>query len=457
MKQKLTALPALLFAVLFAALWLLAWPAMAQYWTVASEVRAELRKEKIARQLVPAMKEFNVALWMVMNRDPNDDPDNIFNQRTPRQDPISELIGAEETFYPAVFLFTVQGERIALIEEGDLNYVKDTGIYPTIRTYKYTRQRGIADLLAYLKEEVEKRNPASIGLNFSDDEPVADGLTVGSRMILERALGPELARRTVSAELVAISLWGHKLPREIEYIRQSTQKAHELMMAAFAAIVPGRTTERDIFRFIRDRMRANGWPVGWAEAMCPIVRVQPKNGAVPTDAVAQPGSMVGINAGVTTYGYSNDLDRTAYILRPGEAAPPEEIQRMWRTTRASVEAARRAMKPGAVGLDVDQIARKVVTDAGYEEYWYQTGHPVGVWVHDIGPYIGPKHPHYGKKIFMKLQVGDVFAIEPGARQMVPANGRRESVHLQEMIVVTEKGGEYLIPLQEEILLIPSKR
>lgn len=55
---------------------------------------------------------------------------------------------------------------------------------------------------------------------------------------------------------------------------------------------------------------------------------------------------------VTTHGYSNDLDRTAYILRPGETAPPEEIQRMWRTTRAAVEAARRAMKPASRSPDL---------------------------------------------------------------------------------------------------------
>lgn len=438
---------------------LLVFPSSApgQYWTVVPETRKELRKEKIAQQLVPAMKEYSVSMWIVMNRDPNDDPDNIFWHRLSRQDPMSELIGAEETFYPAVFLFTDAGERIALVEEGDVNYISDTGVYQTIRSYKYTRQRTFADLLVHLKEEVVKRNPTTIGLNFSHDEPMADGLTVGSRMILEQALGSELAKRFVSAEMVAISLWGRKLPQEIGYMKESSQKAHELMMAAFGMIIPGQTTEQDIFNFIRDRMRANGWPVGWAQDMCPIVRVQPKGHPRPTSAVAQPGSVVGINAGVTTQGYSNDLDRTAYILRPGETKPPPEIQRMWQTLRTSVEVARRAMKPGVVAFDVDQIARKVVTDAGYDEYGYQTAHPVGVWVHDVGPYIGPKHLHYGKRIYMRLQVGDVFAVEPGVSMLVPDLGRRERVHLQEMIVVTENGGEYLIPPQEEIVLIPARR
>lgn len=454
--QRRKALISGCFAVVLALL-SCATQALAQYWTAAPEIRKELRLQKIARQLVPAMKEYGISMWVVMNRDSNDDPDNIFWHRFPRQDPMSELVGAEETFYPAVFLFTDGGERIALVEQGDANYIRDTGVYQTIRSYRYTRQRTIADLLDYLKEEIVRRNPPTIGLNFSDDEPMADGLTVGSRMILEQALGSELAKRFVSAEMVAISLWGRKLPQEIGYIKQSSQKAHALMMAAFDVIIPGQTTEQDIFDFIRDRMRANGWPVGWAQDMCPIVRVQPKGHPRPTSAVAQPGSVIGINAGVTTQGYSNDLDRTAYILRPGETKPPPEIQRMWQTLRTAVEAARQAMKPGVVAFDVDQIARRIVTDAGYDEYGYQTAHPVGVWVHDVGPYIGPKHPHYGKRIYMRLQVGDVFAVEPGVSTLVPGLGRRERVHLQEMIVVTENGGEYLVPPQEEIVLIPTQR
>jgi Xaa-Pro dipeptidase len=429
----------------------------AQYWTVAPDVRNELRKEKVFQQLVPAMKEYRVSMWVLFNRDPNDDPDNIFSERTPRQDPMSELIGAEETFYPAFFIFTDEGQRIALIEQRDENYVRATGIYKSVRCYTYTRQRGIADLLMYLKQEVSNIDPLTIGLDYTDDEPMADGLTVGGRMILEKALGPVLARRFVSAEMVTISLWGRKLPQEVEYLRRSAHKADRLMIAAFEQIVPGRTTEKDIFNLVRDRMRANGWPVGWAQEICPIVTFHPKADAHPTDAVANPGNLIGLNAGVTTKGYSNDLDRTAYILRAGETAVPPEIQNMWRTLRRSVEAAREAMKPGAIGLDVDQIARKVVTDAGFDEYWYQTGHPVGVWVHDLGPYIGPKHPHYGKKIYMRLQVGDVFAVEPGVSQFVRAAGEKQRVHLQEMIVVTEEGGEYLIPPQEEIILIPANR
>jgi Xaa-Pro aminopeptidase len=127
---------------------------------------------------------------------------------------------------------------------------------------------------------------------------------------------------------------------------------------------------------------------------------------------------------------------------------------MWDVTRASVEAAVKAMKPGITGFEVDKIARQVVTDAGFEEYWYQTAHSVGVWVHDQGPYIGPRHPHYGRKVDMTLQPGDVFAVEPGVGMVVEELGdERIGIHLQEMVIVTENGAEYLFPPQKEIVLI----
>jgi Xaa-Pro aminopeptidase len=271
---------------------------------------------------------------------------------------------------------------------------------------------------------------------------------------LKRTLGSPYADRLVPAEDVIMALWGHKIPEEVALIKQSGEIADRLMMEAFEAIKPGATTERDIFNLVRRRTLAMGLTPGWYEETSPIVRVRPRRGASAGAAVVQPGSIVSINAGVLTRGYANDLDRTAYVLRPGETSVPRDVQRMWDVTRTSVETAIRLMRPGAIGFDVDRQARKVVTDAGFKEYWYQTGHPVGIWVHDEGPYIGPRHPHYGRKVEMTLQKGDVFALEPGISMAVTELGNEQiGIHLQEMVVVTESGAEYLVPPQREIVLI----
>jgi len=425
----------------------------AQYWTVDESVRNEIRKEKLETQLPDILKEYGISAWITVNRDPNDDPDNIFRERSPRLDPVSELLGAENTFYPSAFLFTVSGERIALIEEGDLIFIQETGIYNRIRHYKYARQTGIHPLLGFLREEIDRIRPEKIGINISETEPVADGLSMGSKSLIEKALGEDHVSRLVSAEDVIVTLWGIKLDKELAYIKRSAEIAHELMLDAFAHVKPGETSVQNIFDRIRTRMKVNGWRVGWLHSMCPIVGIRPDLGLPPDKTLVHPGSLIGINAGVLTKGYSNDLDRTAYVLREGETEPPREVQLMWLTLRKAVDAVVSAMKPGAVGREVDDIARKVITEAGFELYWYQTGHPVGVWVHDIGTYIGPPHPHYGRKVELKLHEGEVFAIDPGIHMFSKALKAGVRIHLQEMVVVTREGGKYLVPPQRKLHLI----
>lgn len=424
-----------------------------QYWTVDPCVRNEIRKEKLTTQLPLIMKEYGISVWLIINRDPNDDPDNIFWDRHVRLDPVSEIIGAENTFYPSVFLFTDSGERIAIIEDEDLSFIQEMGLYTKIHHYKYHRQTGIHPVLKFLQEEISRINPTKIGINTSETEPVADGLSVGLKSLIEKSLGNDFSQHIVSAEDIIVTLWGQKLEKELDCIKKSTEIAHQLMIDAFKMVEPGKTSVQDIFNIIRTRMKINGWKVGWDQKMCPIVRIRPSEDLPKDKIIAKRGTLIGINAGVLTMGYSNDLDRTAYVLREGETEPPEEIHLMWKTLRHAVEATVKAMKPGAVGFEVDQIARKVITDAGFEEYWYQTGHPVGVWVHDIGTYIGPRHPHYGRKVFLKLHEGEVFAVEPGISQFSKELNAHIGLHLQEMVVVTKEGGKYLVPPQEKIFLV----
>ena len=48
----------------------------------------------------------------------------------------------------------------------------------------------------------------------------------------------------------------------------------------------------------------------------------------------------------------SDIQRTAYILKPGETEPPAAIQRMWKTAREATDKAIAAMRPGVTGKDV---------------------------------------------------------------------------------------------------------
>ena len=283
---------------------------------------------------------------------------------------------------------------------------------------------------------------------------MADGLSLGMYRLLERTLGPEYAKRFVSAEDVSVSLLGRNIPQEVGYLQESARITAQLMQEAMRTIKVGVTTERDLFNYIRFRMTQLGVEPGWSEFRSPIVTVGgPLSGRTPGDEKVLPGRLVKINGGVRVKGYSVDLNMNAYVLRPGETAPPPVLQHMWDTVVKATAETVKAIKPGVVCHDVDALARRIVRDAGYEEWSYEVGHSVGTWIHGIGPTLAPDWPHFGRKPEMKIQANDTYAIEPAVGRFVPELNANVRVHVQEMVLVTSAGAVYMVPPQTELMLI----
>ena len=99
------------------------------------------------------------------------------------------------------------------------------------------------------------------------------------------------------------------------------------------------------------------------------------------------------------------------------------------------------------GYEVDAAARQVVVSAGFPEFKHGLGHGLGRAVHDGGTMLGPRWPCYGKTPEQIVEVGNVFTLELGV--MTEAG----FVGLEEDVLVTEQGCQFLSSIQREPMLV----
>jgi Xaa-Pro aminopeptidase len=126
------------------------------------------------------------------------------------------------------------------------------------------------------------------------------------------------------------------------------------------------------------------------------------------------------------YGYGSDTTRTVSV-----GAPSTEVQRVHDVVRQAQQAAFDAVRPGVACQEIDRVARAVITEAGYGEYFiHRTGHGIGVTTHEP-PYMveGETRP---------LVPGMCFSIEPGI--YLPG---RFGVRIEDIVTVTTVDGRRL--------------
>ncbi|MFJ8824074.1 aminopeptidase P family protein [Streptomyces sp. NPDC102467] len=156
----------------------------------------------------------------------------------------------------------------------------------------------------------------------------------------------------------------------------------------------------------------------------------------PGDRVVQDGDMVVLDFGGLKHGYGSDTSRTVHV---GE--PTDEERRVHDIVREAQTAACDAVRPGIACQDVDRVARKVITDAGYGEYFiHRTGHGIGVSTHEP-PYMveGEEQP---------LVPGMCFSVEPGI--YLPG---RFGVRIEDIVTVTEDGGKRLNSTARDLAIV----
>ncbi len=159
--------------------------------------------------------------------------------------------------------------------------------------------------------------------------------------------------------------------------------------------------------------------------------------ARPSERVVEEGDLIVMDYGALYHDYHADMTRTVCL---GE--PSEEQRKVYDIVRRAHEECAAAVKPGVIGRDIHNLSVKIISEAGYGEYYgHGLGHGVGIEIHE--------HPGFGRSWDKLVPAGSVVTIEPGI--YLPG---KFGIRLEDCGVVTENGYEPFTGPSHELHVIP---
>lgn len=148
------------------------------------------------------------------------------------------------------------------------------------------------------------------------------------------------------------------------------------------------------------------------------------------------GDLVVFDFGSTYHGYRSDMTRTIMM---GEAK--EKEKKIYSLVLEAQLAGLKHVKAGETGHNIDSIARGIISNQGYGEFFgHGLGHGVGLDIHE--------NPRLAEGSILPLKPGMVVTVEPG----VYLEGWG-GVRIEDMILVTENGYQNFTKTPKELIEI----
>jgi Xaa-Pro aminopeptidase len=213
---------------------------------------------------------------------------------------------------------------------------------------------------------------------------------------------------------------------ELNAIRRAVALADEALAHIYDWMQPG-MTERHVAWELESFMRTRDA----AGVAFEIIVASGPNGALPhlrpTDRVIQAGEPVVMDLGCVVDGYCSDVTRSVCLGEPED----DQYLEVWELVLRAQERVEAGVQAGITGVDGDKLAREVIAEAGYGDYFgHGLGHGVGLAIHE--------DPRFSLAYSDKIPPGAVLTIEPGI--YLPDWG---GVRIEDMVVVREGTVEVL--------------
>ena len=392
---------------------------------------ASLGAQKLA-QAQSLLREHDLDAWLTVVRESAERPDPNLRFFT------------DLDFTWSTFFLVTPSSSAALVATFDAPDLIALGLFDEVATYKEGPRAALLKLL-------DGTHPTRIGINMSEDDALADGITAGLRAQLEGMLAETAyAGRLTSAAPFLTELRSVKLPDERDRIQKAVDETEAMFDRVRERVRLGMTAREVAALFHAEADRA-GYLPAWPRHHCPTVTVgarAPVGHVGPGEEPIVPGSVVHVDFGIVRDGYRSDLQRLWYVAAKGTDEIPEPVRRAHKAIVDGIELAAQRLVPGTPGWEVDRDVRDLLVKRGFPEYAHALGHHLGRAVHDGGGVLGPRWERYGREPYEPVREGSVFTLEPSL--YVPDHG---VVALEEDVAVTEQGGVFLSRFPREIPIL----
>lgn len=438
----------LTLTLLFVTLYSLAQMAMPTILPMRERARVmdEILEERFTTLLPGMMEETGIDMWLVIAREYNEDP--VIRTMLP-----ATWLNARRRTILVIHNHPERGVEGLAIARYNVGNLFTSAWNPEEQPDQWER----------LVEVIQERDPETIGINVADIYNHADGLTHQEHEYLMEALPSKYAKRVQPAEELAVRWLETRTNRELAMYKQVNRIAHAIVDEALSerVIQPGATTTDDVEWWFRERvaeLKLNTW----FHPSCDITRPDPDNkeqnrsfSQRSGSSVIMPGDLVHIDFGITYLRMNTDTQRNAYVLKPGESAPPAGLLEAFQQGRRLQDIMTSKFRDGITGNEILSATRKQAIEEDITPSIYS--HPIGYHGHAAGTSIGlwdnqngiptGEHP---------LQNNTAYAIELNARVYVPEWDKEIRVMLEEDAAYSNGKVYYIDGRQEQLYLIPRR-
>ena len=406
----------------------------------------KIQKDRLDNLLPELMSKNGIDMWIIITREYNEDP--IIKTLLPP----TWLNARRRTIL--VFSFDESTKKTESVAISRYNFGKN------IKSI-WDKEKNPNQMLA-LKDYINKVNPKKIGLNYSENFALIDGISKSDYELFYSSISNDIKQRIVSAENLGIQWIETRTKLEKEIYKDLVSITQNIINEAFSnkVIEPGKTTTDDVVWWMREKvleLKLKTW-------FHPTVDVQRNeqsdlyafDGKSKYDII-QSGDLVHCDFGISYLTLNTDCQQIAYVLKSDEKEAPEFLTKALKDANKLQDILTSEFELDKTGNEILLNSLKIAKEKGLDPQIYT--HPLGTFGHSAGTTIGMWDSQEGVPIKgdVLMKYNTVYAIELNNKSFIKDWNKEVRIMLEEAGLFEENGFKYINGRQEEIILINSHK